>query len=350
MNELVKLDAQFDWTHRFYHSNTWVAIAARHLCDELLLTSNAIEFAIATHFVFETGFTNLQFIGLSALARRAGDHMFEQMVQSIQTDEARHSQIGGAVLRTVIAHDRAYAQALVDKWFWRSWLLFATVTGFAMDYFTPLEARAASFKEFMNEWVIGQYVAALKDVGLERPFYWDTFLRSIDYYHHMVYASAYTYRASVWFDFVVPGPRERSWLRAKYPTSFGELDPIWDQITERWAEADPGNDFAVHASAIPTFCALCQLVLCGGTPSRNSAVVAEHEGEKRIFCSEPCRELFAREPERYRAHRNLVERVLAGEAPPNLLALLRAYCGLRYEDWGKDVYGGSYPFIRRSAR
>src|SRR4029077_2795454 len=48
MHELVRLDRQFDWTWRFYHSNDWVAIAARHLADELLLSSNAIEFAIAT--------------------------------------------------------------------------------------------------------------------------------------------------------------------------------------------------------------------------------------------------------------------------------------------------------------
>jgi len=38
------------------HDN-WVAIAARHLFDELLLSSNAVEFAIAAHFVFETGVT-----------------------------------------------------------------------------------------------------------------------------------------------------------------------------------------------------------------------------------------------------------------------------------------------------
>src|SRR5438477_9438927 len=138
MHELVRLDEQFDWTHRFYHTNNWVAIAARHLVDELLLASNAIEFAIATHFVFETGFTNLQFVALSALAHDVGDRMFEKMVNSIQSDEARHSQIGTPVLATVVKHDRAYAQYLADKWFWRSWQLFAVVTGFAIDYLTPV--------------------------------------------------------------------------------------------------------------------------------------------------------------------------------------------------------------------
>jgi toluene monooxygenase system protein A len=350
MHELVRWDRQFDWTHRFYHSNDWVAIAARHLVDELLLGSDPIEFAIATNFVFETGFTNLQFVGLASMANRVGDRLFEKMVTSIQSDEARHAQIGGAVLRIVCAHDRAYAQELVDKWFWRSFLLFAIVTGFAMDYFTPLEARTQSFKEFMQEWVLDQFSASLAEHGLQKPWYWDTFMAALDTYHHMVYASAYTYRATVWFDFVLPGPKERAWLRQKYPRSWPEIDPVWERITDRWRNADPGNDFAVHGTAIVGFCDLCQLVLCGGTPGHNSAVVVEHEGQKRIFCSEPCRVIFGKQPERYARHKDVVKRVLAGEAPGNLVALLQRYFGLTYHDWGKDVAGGDYPFIVRSSR
>jgi toluene monooxygenase system protein A len=30
LHELVRWDAQFDWTHKFYHTNKWFAIAARH--------------------------------------------------------------------------------------------------------------------------------------------------------------------------------------------------------------------------------------------------------------------------------------------------------------------------------
>src|SRR5262249_5436601 len=149
-------------------------IAARHITEELLVAADPIEFAIATNFVFETGFTNLQFVGLAALAHGVGDKMFERMVTSIQSDEARHAQIGSPVLRTVVAHDRAYAQALVDKWFWRSWLLFAIVTGFSMDYLTPAQQRTRSFKEFMEEWVIEQFLRSLEAHGLAKPWYWDT--------------------------------------------------------------------------------------------------------------------------------------------------------------------------------
>src|SRR6185312_5113067 len=141
-------------------------IAGRHMMDELLLGSNAIEFAIGTNFVFETGFTNLQFVALSSLAHDVGDRLFETMVANIQSDEARHAQIGGPVLATVVAKDRAYAQYLLDKWFWRSWLLFAIVTGFAMDYLTPLEHRRQSFKEFVEEWVLDQFLDSVKAYGL----------------------------------------------------------------------------------------------------------------------------------------------------------------------------------------
>jgi toluene monooxygenase system protein A len=346
MHDLVRWDRQFDWTHKFFHSNDWVAIAGRHLVDELLLTANPIEFAIGTHFVFETGFTNLQFIGLASMAHRVGDRMFEKMLQSIQTDEARHAQIGGPVLRKVAEHDRAYAQYLVDKWFWRSWLFFAVVTGIAMDYLVPLEHRTQSFKGFVEEWVLDQFERLLGEYGLARPWYWDRFLSALDYYHHMVYASAYTHRATVWFDCVLPGPDDRAWLRQHYPSSWGEFDPIWERITDRWKASGPGVEWYTHGATPVAFCDLCQIVLSGGTPSENSAVTIEHKGRKRIFCSGPCRWIFEREPERYEDHKDVVKRILAGEAPGNILELVRAYFGLDPEVWGKDAAGGDYAWLR----
>ncbi|MEA2699611.1 MAG: toluene monooxygenase system protein [Myxococcales bacterium] len=348
MQDLVAQDPQFDWTHRLYHSNNWVAIAARHLVDELLYGASAIEFAVATNFVFETGFTNLQFVGLSALARQVGDRMFEKMLGSIQSDEARHAQIGEPVLRTLVKHDRDYAQYLVDKWFWRSWLLFAVVTGFAMDYLTPLRHRTSSFKDFVKEWVVDQYLRMLEDVGLTRPWYWPMFEEALNNYHHLVYASAYTYRASVWFDLVVPGPDERRWLRQQYPDSWDAIDPIWERIGARWKVTDPDNDFGVHGTAIIGFCNLCQLVLCNGTPHKNGATTLQKDGQKYIFCSEPCRWIFEQEQSRYAGHKDVVKRVLAGEAPANLVAMLRGYFGLSFEDWGKDACGGKYPWATRT--
>ena len=347
LHDLVASDTQFDWVHKLLHTNQWVAVAARHFIDELFLGSNPIEFAIGTHFVFETGFTNLQFVGLSAAARRVGDRLFEKLVQSIQTDEARHAQVGSPVLETVLAHDPEYAQYLVDKWFWRSWQLFSVITGFAMDYLTPLEHRSGSFKEFVHEWVIEQFQSSLARLGLRRPWYWEQFLQATNYSHHMLYASAYSYRATVWFDLVVPGPDERAWLQEKYPSSWPQLDPIWTQISERWRRSGPGVEWYTHGATPVGFCNLCQLVLCGGSPQQNGARMITYEGKKRIFCSEPCEWIFRSEPERYAPHADIVERITAGQAPANVIELMTHYFGLNKESWGRDAREGRYPWMER---
>lgn len=343
---LVRQDKQFDWTHKFYHSNNWIAIAARHCFDEMLHAANPIEFAIATNFVFENGFTNLQFIGLAALGAEVGDGLFEEMVSSIQTDEARHAQIGTAVL-DLLADDKEEVQRMVDKWFWRSWRLFAIATGISTDYFTPIEHRKTSFKEFMQEWVIRQFQTTLDRYGLKRPWYWNIFEEELDYFHHMAYASAYSYRASTWFDQVLPSPQDLEWLRSKYPGSWPKIEPIWQHMIRGWQEAVPGLDFAVHGSAIMGFCNLCQVVLCGGTPQTNTTIVEETKHGNHIFCSAPCQYIYNQEPERYGSHADLVTRVLEGKAPGNLLAMLTQYMNLHEDEWGKDVCSGDYPWLER---
>ncbi len=347
MHELLKVDGQFDWTHRFYHTNDWVAIAARHLIDEMLLAANPIEFAIATNFVFETGFTNLQFIALTTLAQNVGDPVFEKMLTSIQTDEARHAQIGRQVLEVVLKHDPEYVQHVLDKWFWRSWLFFSVLTGFTMDYLTPVDKRSGSFKEFVNEWVLDQYISQLDELGLKRPWYWDQFVASLDHYHHMVYASAYTHRATVWFDMVMPGPKERAWLKEKYPASWPQYEPIWQNIENHWRHSHKGIEWGTHGATPVTFCDLCQFVLSGGTPEHNTARTAMHDGKKYIFCSEPCEWIFKMEPARYASHKDLVKRILAGEVPTNLLEIVTRYFGLTEDSWGRDAFGGDYSWLKR---
>ena len=342
---------QFDWTHRFYHTNNWVAIAARHLIDELLLAANPIEFAIATNFVFETGFTNLQFVALSALARDAGDRMFETMVQehpdrrgAPRPDRprgARDPREERSRLRPVPGRQVVLAHLAAVR----------VLTGFSMDYLTPLAARRASFKEFMEEWIVDQFLEVLDEHGLARPWYWDTFTTSLDHYHHMVYASAYTYRATVWFDFVVPGPRRARVARAEVPALRGRRSRrSGSGSTRAGARATRISTSPCTARRSSRSATLCQFVLCDGTPARNSAETLVRGERKYIFCSEPCRWIFEREPERYAGHKDVVKRVLAGEAPANLAAILTQYFGLTQETWGRDAQGGRYDWLVRPAK
>jgi toluene monooxygenase system protein A len=240
-------------------------------------------------------------------------------------------------MQTLLEHDPARAQYLVDKWFWRSWLFFGIVTGFAMDYLTPLEHRTASFKEFVEEWILEQFQRSLDDVGLKRPWYWQTFLQALEHYHHMVYLGAYTHRATVWFDCVLPNKAERAWLQEKYPESWPSFEPMWQRLEQRWEQSGPNLEWHSHGLTPIGFCSLCQLVLSGGTPQRNTAQVHTHEGKRYIFCSEPCAWIFKSDPKRYAEHEDVVKRILSGKAPANLLELVRCYFGLTPDGWGKDV-------------
>lgn len=105
------------------------------------------------------------------------------------------------------------------------------------------------------------------------------------------------------------------------------------------------NEAAVHSTAMPTFCDLCQLPLSAGTPSKNAANVLSYDGRNYIFCSQPCRWIFLREPERYSRHRDLVKRVLSGEAPASMPELVTEYFRLTPETWGKDAYAGKYDWL-----
>jgi toluene monooxygenase system protein A len=78
-------------------------------------------------------------------------------------------------------------------------------------------------------------------------------------------------------------------------------------------------------------------------------VFVDKPGRRYVFCGEPCRELFEAEPERYAAHLGIVERILNGEAPANLLELLR-YFGLSEASFGRDVNSGEYDFLRTGER
>ena len=305
-HELVKFDSQFDWAHKFYHTNNWFAIAARHFFDELTVGQNAIEFHIATNFVLETGFTNLQFVGLASLARESSDHMFERMVTSIQTDEARHAQIGHPVLA-----NRDEARSRVRAVPGRQVVLaeLAPVLDFdgILDRLSDRIGSTPLFIQRVHGGVDHRSVSA--HLGRVRT----PEAVVLGYCHGRTrHLPSHDLRerlqlsGDVMVQFVIPGPAERKWLRQKYPKYWDEMDAVWEQISERWRTVGPGaaNEFAVHGTVLPTFCDLCQLPLSAGTPRKNSARVLVHEGRKYIFCSEPCQWIFLQEPERYANHKD----------------------------------------------
>jgi toluene monooxygenase system protein A len=72
-HEFISRDPQYDWTQKAYQTNNWVSISLRNLFDAMMSSANAVDIALQLPLVFETGFTNLQFVGLAADALASGD-------------------------------------------------------------------------------------------------------------------------------------------------------------------------------------------------------------------------------------------------------------------------------------
>ncbi len=254
---LLDKEPRLDWAHKTFHTNEWGAIAGRHLFDDMFTANDAVSTAIQLTFTFETGFTNLQFLGMAADAIDVGDLDFSALISSIQTDEARHAQQGEPTVKILIANGKKdVAQKLIDHMFWRSWHVFALLTGLSMDYYTPLEHRSQSFKEFMDEWIVKQFLDQFRDFGLEPSWYWDQFLKELNWYHHALHLGVWFWRPTVWWN---PdggvSPAEREWLEEKYPGWNDSFGKYWDVISQNIRDGKPELTLP---ETFPMVCNMCQ--------------------------------------------------------------------------------------------
>jgi toluene monooxygenase system protein A len=254
------------------------------------------------------------------------------MVTSIRADEARHAQIGHPVLALVMKHDPDYAQYLIDKEFWRNWHLFSILTGVSMDYLTAADQRSGSFKEFMEEWIVDQFFHTLDEFGLKKPCYWDMFLDELEIYHHMIYASAYTYR--------------------QYTGNVPSTGMTWTQCgnaSESDGRMSVGADKESSAlgTVLPAFCDLCQLPLAPELPTIIRPT-SYRTGAKTMFSALNHVAGSLPQAQEIRESRGPGKRVLTGEAPADFMALLTDYFRLTPDKLGKDVYAGDYEWLKKA--
>jgi toluene monooxygenase system protein A len=240
------------------------------------------------------------------------------MISSVQTDEARHAQQGHPTMEILMRHDPKRAQWLIDKTFWISARLFAVISGICMDYYTPLEHRKLSYKEFMEEWVVNQYQRTLKEYGLKQPWFWQEFLDGLDVWHHSLHMGIWFWRPTVWWK-----PQggvsqdERDWLREKYPRWEKEFGPGWDTII---ANINSGQEEKTLPKTLPWLCNCCHLPIgTAGAPNNDRYPVRsyplEHNGYTYHFCSRPCRQIWWEDKDTIH-QKTVIERLLEGEVQP----------------------------------
>jgi toluene monooxygenase system protein A len=349
-HEFVSQDPQYDWTQKTYQTNNWVAISLRNLFDAMMSSANVVDIALQLPLVFETGFTNLQFVALAADALASGDVNFANMISSIQTDEARHSQQGGPTLEILVEHDPARAQWVVDKTFWASARALSALTGTSMDYYTPLEHRKQSYREFMEEWIIDQFIRTVEQYGLRKPWYWDEFMRGLDTWHHSLHMGFWVWRPTIWWrPMAAVSPDERAWLVEKYPNWEKVYGDKWDVIIDN---VNSSNTEATLPETLPWLCSTCHLPACNATQSRDGTwrvrdVPLTYDGRTYHFCTKACRQIFWKDRGGVN-HQTLVDRFLAGQIQPMDVGGILGYMGLTpdvmgddpdYEAWTRDYAG-----------
>jgi toluene monooxygenase system protein A len=281
----------------------------------------------------------MQFLGLAADAAEAGDFTFASLISSIQTDESRHAQIGGPALEILIANGRKEeAQKLVYIGIARAWRLFSILTGPAMDYYTPIEHRSKSFKEFMQEWIVGQFERSLIDLGLELPWYWEKMIAEFEYQHHAYQIGLWYWRPTLWWNPAAGmTPPCRDWLEEKYPGWNDSFGKVWDVITDNILA---GRHDLTLPETLPIICNMSQLPVCAipGNGWNVRDYPLDFEGRHYHFNSEIDRWVFQSDPSRYRDHMSIVDRFLAGQIQPMNLAGALAYMNLAPGEMGDDAH------------
>ena len=347
-HDYTEKDRQFDWAQKMLHTNSWAGVASRLGLDDCVQSRDAATLAIMLPFSTEQGFTNLQFLGLAADAAKAGDYSFSNMCASVQTDEARHSQIGGAAMKVLIANGKKeQVQRAVDISFWRQWRFFYVLTGPAADYHTPLAHREKSFKEFVEEYIIKQFERAIIDLGVDKPWYWDFFLDSVNYYHHGAHANLWFVRNTLFWDPAASvGPAERAWLEEKYPGWNATWGPVWDVIAENIRNGDKDETYGCGTAlpeALPMLCNICGLSATG-TPNAGfnykgyKGYFTDYEGRRYSFCSPVCQWIFDQEPARYQDHTSIIERYVDGTIQPQNSDGVLDYFDMAPGERGEDAH------------
>ncbi len=229
---------------------------------------------------------------------------------------------------------------MVDKSFWLSARLFAILSGPSMDYYTPLAHRRHSYKEFMQEWIMTQYMRMLKEYGLRKPWYWDEFIEGLDVWHHGLHLGVWFWRPTVWWKPQAGVTRaERLWLQSKYPAWEEIYGPIWDVITENLRR---GKVDETLPATLPWLCNLCQLPISTMSKSANGQwsvkdFSLDHNDSTYHFCSRVCRQIWWEDRDSMHL-KTVVERFLAGEIQPADLGGALGWMGITPDVAGDDAY------------
>lgn len=287
-----------EWTHM--QDKVWYLSVPKSFFNDAR-SAGPFEFLIAISFSFEYVLTNLVFVPFMSGAAYNGDMATVTFGFSAQSDEARHMTLGLEVIKFLLEQHEdnlPIVQKWIDKWFWRGCRLLSIVA-MMMDYMLP--NKVMSWKEAWEVYFEEAGGALFKDLaryGITMPKYAELVSKEKEHISHQTWWTFYTYGQAAGFHTWIPTDEELDWLSEKYPETFDKYyRPRYEYAKQLEKE---GKRF--YNGTLPMLCSTCQIPLLFtdmDDPGLTSHACHHHDGDQYHFCSEGCKEIFIKEPEKY---------------------------------------------------
>jgi len=279
----------------------WYLSVPKSFFDDAV-SAGPFEFLISISFAFEYLLTNLLFVPFMSGASFNGDLPSMTFGFSAQSDESRHMTLGLEAIKFLLEQDEGnvpIVQAWIDKWFWRGYRLTVLVAAM-LDYMLPKKVMSwkESFELYFEKQMLEGLFPDLAYYGIRPPKHVDDALMEKDILSHQVYWTLYQFSFAAAFTTTAPTAEELDWYSAQYPDTFDKY------FRGNWEKArkiqDEGGRFFFQG--LPQLCQTCQVPMLFTEPGDPTTICqrsSDFNGEHYNFCSDGCKWIFDREPEKY---------------------------------------------------
>ena len=321
------------------HDRVWYLSVPKSYFDDAL-SAGPFEFLIAIGFSFEYLLTNLLFVPFMSGASFNGDLPSMTFGFSAQSDESRHMTLGLEAIKFLLEQDEAnvpIVQAWIDKWFWRGYRLTSLVAAM-LDYMLPKKVMSwkEAFELYFEKQMMEGLFPDLAYYGITPPKHVDHAIAEKDVLSHQVQWILYQFSFAASFTTTVPDAGELDWLSAQYPDTFDQYyRPLWEKAKRI---QDGGGRFFFQG--LPQLCQTCQIPMGftePGDPTTICQRTSEYRGEHFNFCSDGCKWIFDREPEKYVQAWLPVHQIYQGNCGGPTVPDVLAWYGIEEGDGGEYV-------------
>lgn len=323
------------------HDRVWYLSVPKSYFDDAL-SAGPFEFLIAIGFSFEYLLTNLLFVPFMSGASFNGDLPTMTFGFSAQSDESRHMTLGLEAIKFLLEQDEGnvpIVQDWIDKWFWRGYRV-TTLVSQMLDYMLPRKVMSwkEAFELYFEHQMLQGLFPDLEFYGIRPPRHVQQAIDEKEYLSHQAYWTLYQFSFAAAFTTAIPDAAHQQWLSDNYPDSFPKLyKPLWDKAQR---VVDGGGRF--FYPGLPQLCQVCQVPMVFPEPGDPTLLCQRHSkfrGERFDFCSDGCKWVFDREPEKYVQAWLPVHQIYQGNCGGPSVPEVLAWYGLQEGDNGE--YAGS---------